>query len=1195
MVLKENTNKTDVLNIQLQDLIEFYPYQDDANFQALISNKEEFKEFASLPAEQISEVRRDLYRHQKFFRRYMRFYDRVLVLDRPGTGKTCKVIGAMEYFQKNRSEIRQFFVIVPNDAIKDDVRNQIICFCSDKERYQEPIEENMIKRNIKDSGKKKSINKFLGKYYNVMTHGEFARLIIDDYPDAEKAFYKHLTDTGKVEQIERDPRFSEKFYKKNKPVSGEEKEAIIIDIAKKYRKDLKIVYNEEEYEEIEKENDESIARDFSGSFFYIDEGHMLSITPKDIEGKSKVDRRKIRYYKQYDRVLHLIKRSKVVITTATPMVNSPGDIRSTINLLRSKDDPVPEDFDYENSTMEQVNRYFGGLVSYVAPIDNKVNVNYPGEQYTQYVEENGEEQETTVTVWPLEMQGTQEKIYNEALAESASTRGKAFNSKLIQASIFTYPNGKFGDTGWKSNTIEPKANDNMIGTSSGTWRRPKVSLSKKISTIEGIRDLSISFAEIIEEANNGEEGVIYVVTQYVKNGIIPLALCLEKQGYEVYRDTNSAFTSTEQRSYASVCPGREGRRLKENIIKRPRCGIYSADIFSSNVNRNTLELTSSSENVLGEYIRVIIVSPAGKVGININNVSKIYRLDPEWNESNNIQGEYRGIRATSHVAKINYLTRKYRGEGKNIRNVRAKVDVHRIATFNNEGESAILDRYILSRAKEEPIQAFFRKLMRVALDCNLNKNRNQYPSSKDGSLDCNYMKCQYSCYMPNEYDTDYDTYDIYYINERLEDIIRNLIPVIRDKMVISYPELFEMLSNIPEKQIVIALSELISKQRTIKDRFGYNVYVNESNGYIYLTREVSNDFTMSYYAKNLINVSSKKLTEIKYSTEDENEIIQELIDLGVGSDEFKDRLESLSIEVQADILEGAILDMINNDTDEFDDYILEEYRGKYFKENYPQTMIKQEQDRNTVNKSTKGRKQTKPKKANEVKRSEEDVIKDENTDETYFHILYTYKKKQTGYGTGARSLKVEGRYRLLIPSREMEWRDITNEYELKAYNRIAQDYRQQEERQFIDNFNVYGVITNEGKFSIVDKTQQKKGPNLRDQTTGKICSDGWTLRSLINVLYEIDYGYPADTEEHYNIEDLDDAISYISNPVTFGKLKLKREKPEEVANWDEDRIRHFYAWLKKFDERGKSAYNKNFLCGEIRRTMEEQGRINKNR
>src|SRR5579872_547600 len=76
------------------------------------------------------------------------------------------------------------------------------------------------------------------------------------------------------------------------------------------------------------EDDDRLAEDYSGSFIFIDEVHNLHIDPGVDRRKKKENAlNKEAIYKQLWRLTHLAQRSKVVIASATPMINDVSEIR----------------------------------------------------------------------------------------------------------------------------------------------------------------------------------------------------------------------------------------------------------------------------------------------------------------------------------------------------------------------------------------------------------------------------------------------------------------------------------------------------------------------------------------------------------------------------------------------------------------------------------------------------------------------------------------------------------------------------------------------------------------------------------------------------------------------------------------------------------------------------------------------------
>ncbi len=77
--------------MNLEDFIPTYPLEDDPLIQTKITNKYEFLEkYAKVKEDEPK--RGDPYQHQECLLRYMRFHDRILLMDHTGTGKSCKFL-----------------------------------------------------------------------------------------------------------------------------------------------------------------------------------------------------------------------------------------------------------------------------------------------------------------------------------------------------------------------------------------------------------------------------------------------------------------------------------------------------------------------------------------------------------------------------------------------------------------------------------------------------------------------------------------------------------------------------------------------------------------------------------------------------------------------------------------------------------------------------------------------------------------------------------------------------------------------------------------------------------------------------------------------------------------------------------------------------------------------------------------------
>jgi len=125
-----------------------------------------------------------------------------------------------------------------------------------------------------------------------------------------------------------------------------------------------------------------------------------------------------------------------------------------------------------------------------------------------------------------------------------------------------------------------------------------------------------------------------------------------------------------------------------------------------------LDVFNHSNNIKGEVIKIIMISPAGSEGITLNNVRQVHIFEPFWNETRIMQMIGRAIRQCSHKL----LPKEER-----------IVDVYRYKSVkknNTEKETTDQFKENLARSKEGLIQSFLDAIKSAAIDCVLNKAHN---------------------------------------------------------------------------------------------------------------------------------------------------------------------------------------------------------------------------------------------------------------------------------------------------------------------------------------------------------------------------------------------------------------------------------------------------------------------------------------
>lgn len=333
-------------------------------------------------------------------------------------------------------------------------------------------------------------------------------------------------------------------------------------------------------------SDDEVIEKYSGCVFVIDEAHNLV---SDAKSSSR--------YAAFLRVLTLAKRTKIILATATPMVNSTNELGPLMNFILPSERAFPTN--YKFSPFSSVNpqdilERCRGFVSYVRAEGLKAASEYVGVPLAI----EGLPETAYPLINPIEMGDLQKKAYekvepSEGDEESSTTAApagaaaaaasqqqqqkekgeNAFYIKSLQASSFVFPDGSFGGQveGGSSREIEISGLSEESGIAKyvvsvprkpGFYafkNDPEFKRWKYAGGAKNFKDwlsgvgrpdgtepwfnlsrLSCKFAKIveIETQNIATEGTSFVYSE-AKNGggAILLGLCLELFGFERFTPT----------------------------------------------------------------------------------------------------------------------------------------------------------------------------------------------------------------------------------------------------------------------------------------------------------------------------------------------------------------------------------------------------------------------------------------------------------------------------------------------------------------------------------------------------------------------------------------------------------------------------------------------------------------------------------
>jgi superfamily II DNA or RNA helicase len=283
-----------------------------------------------------------------------------------------------------------------------------------------------------------------------------------------------------------------------------------------------------------------------------------------------------------------------------------------------------------------------------------------------------------------------------------------------------------------------------------------------------------------------------------------------------------------------------------------------------------INIFNDPRNAQGEYIQVVIGTDTITQGFSIKDVQELHVHHPPWNYSTMEQAIGRIVRGDSHDA-INAIL-----EAKGAKKAAVQIYLYAAApnmesavgkafkksqeamySKNAPGEenpltywnSIDLKKYSRMSRKDREIKKVERLLRENAFDCSLFYNRNASRTSSDGSRNCEYDTCAYTCNgIPmNEIEEDETTdlidvnYNILYSGNDVRQIKERLIYEyfpLEENSLISFNKIQRLFSsdNFSELVMIKALNEIIEEDGILRDKFNIPLFLREKNNMYYTTR-----------------------------------------------------------------------------------------------------------------------------------------------------------------------------------------------------------------------------------------------------------------------------------------------------------------------------------------------------------------------
>lgn len=1133
-------------DIQLEDLLSEYPRVEDPALIPKLTSKYEFIELESNLEEPPPEENK-FYKHQYLILRLVLEYSRILILHGTGAGKSYLIGLIGEAFRRlylgDKAELDSAGtkIISPPRVghVGRGIRRMLVVVSNKLQKAN--IKQMLI---CKSTGGRYLIPKILHGKTEKGVKGIATRLVRD--------FYEIVTYDG---------------------------------LAKK----LNTMSNEQ------------IADAYEGYAMFFDEIHNLRVDPtKDILMIENPTGKQLKYRNIW-RLTHWAKNSKVIGSTASLAVDNVSEAKHVLNIISADgSSQLTVNDNLETISLEELSHKIP-IISFLRSFNVGAKPVVMGEQ----IGDSG----LTLNLLPMAVstgpdEGYQQgDIYRKIAEDTIKSldlekelermRNLDESDKSYQDSIYTLiryaSNGIFPD-GTTGNMKE--GGFHKYFKRKGNWYEIiDESIVPAMRNLRTIAQLSIKnyfLVDLCKEKAN-KPGVIVIFCEQVTGaGVIYAAMTLEQHGFERFNENEDIFVSSGKGF--SYC--KQSNKVNPFFEKKNRY-IY---IHSDTPNlQNVLTILTSSENIDGDYIKVVFISKVSSEAISIHHATTYVQYQAVWTPTVENQAKDRIYRSQSHLDLQAREIDRLIDEGMDPDEARriATVDVEEYylaSIYPGENVSFITsidyNIYNKSLGKDIAIKGFIRKLAKISVDCPIHRKRNIRADDVDNSPECHYQECNYQCFYKPRVEVDFSTYDINFTQEAVDKIQNNLkIYFLREgsgtiDSIRSYldPDGDRQI-DFRSRSVEIALSKMIIDRIPIRDRFGYVCYLLENDGVFFLTRsyplhsDLGSNLDTAYYATNIIMNNSTSfsvmVSRASKSKMEEKEALFSNIDPNLPNYEeiMHNNISSLPADEKAILLESAVKEYVEGHDSKYIETVAKILSHSF----YPLHEMVTE-----IEKYKKGFRY----KSKDFSQGP-DFVMDMNTDVVYVHVLYTRETNLTEYHVTTSLLKATGRIRIYRPSQEKDWRDA-DQYETPVYQRFAQYYIYRLINSIITPQNPYAGIIIEGKFKIINRTRTAgKHP---ERSKGRVCTT-WDKIVLVDILY---FYMPEANNYNMSKENLTNNImgnqNMINNAVDI--MRKNKREPQFDPNWSQSEINDFWYMLAYYySYLSDSGITRKYLCDIIRQYM----------
>jgi DNA polymerase III delta prime subunit len=632
-------------------------------------------------------------------------YKGVILMHGVGTGKTAIAIRIAEQFKEQLKKYNtKIYVLCPGENTKINFKNELITATG--ETYIKNKEElNQLSRVELEKEKKIAIFNAM-QYYKILSYKTFHKKVL-----GEKIIEKKIVNNNKI-----------KSYKKN--IKGEFEREIVID---------KII-------------------NINNSVIIVDEAH--NITSNEFGEALK-------------KIIINSENLRVILLTATPMINYADEIVDLLNYLRPHDDQVHRNKIFTNEKDYNMKIKEGGI-EYLKDKARGFISYYRGSipyTFASRVEKGVIPNGMLFTpIIKCYMEPFQYKTYENANITDILEKSNV-SYFIFPGANFAFPglnNTKTDLIGYYSNdgintvlsqinTDGPKLREiinKKIFNGSLTvyeennllYENEKKNISGLIFKMPYVKQFSIKFYKIINKLSklyDNKKGccTAFIYSNFVESGIKLFAEALIQNGYLEYQENYNNYNIKD--NTLDYKTGLTYSELKSKNINDFKPAVFllltgsnddSSDDIPEVKQRIIREIFNHSNNINGKYIKFILGSKVMNEGVTLKNCKEVHMLDVFYNIPKSEQVIGRVVRICVHN---DVITDTYKFP---------KVNIYRYAISIDDKEKDKLssDELLYQKAEYKYliVKQIERALKEIAFDCPLLLHGNVFPEEVEKYKDC---------------------------------------------------------------------------------------------------------------------------------------------------------------------------------------------------------------------------------------------------------------------------------------------------------------------------------------------------------------------------------------------------------------------------------------------------------------------------